>query len=177
MPWYYILLIVLGSLIALILLTSYISFYITFYIRKKDKKSYKNDEILPYPKDLSRLFCGLPLVGTEEIGMPFLLNSFKFMPTTEREGIELEPTSNEVNRKLFESSALLYCQVLDYVANNKMKNAFHLARLCNKYNGTQISNQQFYNLYLSQYKRHLLNHNIVINEDNQFVYLFPYKSP
>lgn len=139
--------------------------------------SYKNDEILPYPKDLSRLFCGLPLVGTEEIGMPFLLNSFKFMPTTEREGIELEPTSNEVNRKLFESSALLYCQVLDYVANNKMKNAFHLARLCNKYNGTQISNHQFYNLYLSQYKRHLLNHNIVINEDNQFVSLSSIQLP
>ena len=91
------------------------------------------------------------------------------MPTTEREGIELEPTSNEVNRKLFNTSIDLYGKMLDYVASNKMRNAFHLTRLCNKYNGTPISCQQYYNLYLSAYKRHILSHNIVANEDGQFV--------
>ena len=52
MPWYYILLIVLGALLALILLTSYICFYITFYISKKDKKIYGKDEYeIPPGKD------------------------------------------------------------------------------------------------------------------------------
>lgn len=130
---------------------------------------FENDEILPYPEGLSRIFCGLPLIGTEKIGMPFLLNSLKFMPTTEREGVELEPGSNEVNRKLFESSVALYGKMLDYVANKKMRNAFYISRLCNNYNGTPISCQQFYNLYLSAYKRHILSHNIVVNDDGQFV--------
>lgn len=130
---------------------------------------YEGDTILPFPKELSRIFCGLPLIGTEEIGMPFLLNSMKFTPTTEREGIELEPSSNDSNRKLFTDSIKLYGLLLDYVANNKLKNAFYLTRLRDKYNGTQISNQQFYSLYLAQYKQQVLSHNIVINMDNEFI--------
>ena len=129
----------------------------------------EDNGIVAFPKELSRLFCGLPLVGTEEIGMPFLLNSLKFEPTTEREGVELEPNSNEVNRKLFTSSIELYGKILDYIENNKVRNAFNLTRLCRKFNGTQISNQQFYNLYLAKYKQHVLNHHIVVNGDGQFV--------
>ena len=44
MEWYYILLIILSSLIVLTLLTSYICFYIVFYITKKEKRPYKEDE-------------------------------------------------------------------------------------------------------------------------------------
>ena len=129
----------------------------------------EDNRILPFPKDLSRIFCGLPLVGTEDIGMPFLLNSLKFTPTTEREGVELQPGSNDVNRSLFLASTELYGMVLDYVANNQLKCAFNIARLRSKYNGNSISNQQFYSLYLTKYKQHILSHNIVVNTENQFV--------
>lgn len=129
----------------------------------------EDNRILPFQKDLSRIFCGLPLVGTEDIGMPFLLNSLKFTPTTEREGVELQPSSNDVNRSLFLASTELYGMVLDYVANNQLKCAFNIARLRSKYNGNSISNQQFYSLYLTKYKQHILSHNIVVNTKNQFV--------
>ena len=117
----------------------------------------EDNGIVAFPKELSRLFCGLPLVGTEDIGMPFLLNSLKFEPTTEREGVELEPSSNEVNRKLFSASIDLYDRMLDYIESNKIRNAFYLTHLCRKFNGTQASNQQFYNLYLAKYKQHVLS--------------------
>lgn len=130
---------------------------------------FDNDEVLPFPKDLSRIFCGLPLIGTEDIGLPFVLNSLKFLPTTEREGVELEPVSNEINRKLFSESIELYGRMLDYITVNKFRNAFYLAKLRGNYNGTQISNQQFFNLYISKYKQQLLNHNIVVNGENRFV--------
>lgn len=129
----------------------------------------ENNRIIQFPKNLSKLFCGLPLIGTEEIGMPFLLNSLKFMPTTEREGVELQPGSNEGNRSLFRASAELYAKVLDYVVDKKLKNAFYLAKLRYKYNGHPISNQQFTNIFASQYKQQILNHNIVVNTENQFV--------
>lgn len=151
------------------------------YFRKEDVSSvfrYENDEILPYPQSLSRLFCGLPLIGTEEIGMPILLNSLKFNPTTEREGVEIEP-SNEINRKLFDASVVLYGNMLDYAESNKLKNAFYISRLRNKYNGTLASNTQFYNLYLPKYKQHVLSHRIVVNGENQFIpflnVLLPFK--
>ena len=140
---------------------------------------YEEDKILPYPQCLSRLFCGLPLVGTEDIGMPFILNSMKFMPTTEREGVELQPGANDINRGLFQSSITLYEKMLDYVVDKKLKNVFHIARMRNKYNGNQASNQQFQNLYLAKYKQHLLSHNVVMNADGQFVsfssILLPFK--
>lgn len=140
---------------------------------------YEDDTILAFPEGLSRLFCGLPLIGTEEIGMPFLLNSQKFMPTAEREGVELEPGSNETNRKLFKESIELYGEILDYIENKKLKNAFHLTRLHRKFNGTQASNTQFYNLFLAKYRDHALRHNIVINGNGQFIplssVLLPFK--
>ena len=129
----------------------------------------EDNRIMAFPKKLSRIFCGLPLIGTEDIGLPFLLNSLKFEPTTEREGVELEPSSNEVNRKLFNASIELYGEILDYIEKNEIRDAFHLTHLFRKFNGTQISNQQFYNLYLAKYKQHILSHRIVINGNNQFV--------
>lgn len=129
----------------------------------------EDNGIVAFPKELSRLFCGLPLVGTEEIGVPFLLNSLNFEPTTEREGVEIEPSANEVNRKLFAASIELYAKMLDYIENKRIRNAFHLTHLCRKFNGTQRSNQQFYTLYLAKYKQHVLNHRIVLNGDDQFV--------
>jgi len=129
----------------------------------------EDTRIMAFPKELSRIFCGLPLIGTEDIGLPFLLNSLKFEPTTEREGVELEPSSNEVNRKLFNASIELYGEILDYIEKNEIRDAFHLTHLFRKFNGTQISNQQFYNLYIAKYKQHILSHRIVVNGDNQFV--------
>lgn len=52
MEWYHILLIVLVSLILLFFLSSYICFLIVFYISKKSKRSYKEDEYdIPVGKD------------------------------------------------------------------------------------------------------------------------------
>lgn len=138
---------------------------------------FENKKIIEYPQELSRIFCGLPLIGTEEIGIPFLLNSTAFEPTSEREGVELEPSFNENNRRLFNASIILYGKILEYVENNKMKNAFHIARISRKYNGTQASNQQFYNLYLIKYYEHLLKHRIVINAEGEFVPLSSIRLP
>ncbi len=129
----------------------------------------ENEKIISFPKHLSRIFCGLPLIGTEDIGMPFLLNSLKFMPTTEREGVELQPNSNESNRSLFRASVELYAKVLDYVVDKKLRNAFYIAKLRYKYNGHHISNQQFTSIFASQYKQQILSHNIVVNTENQLV--------
>lgn len=138
---------------------------------------FDNGEILPFPKDLSRIFCGLPLIGTEEIGLPFVLNSLKFVPTTEREGIELEPSANDTNRNLLKSSISLYGEMLDYVATHKLGSAYNLAHLARKYNGTQISNQQFYNLFIPDYKQHILTHSIVKTADGKFITFSTTKLP
>ena len=139
----------------------------------------KEKTICAFPNNLSKVFCGLPLIGTEDIGLPFVLNSLKFEPTTEREGVELEPGSNETNRALFKTSILLYKDVLDYVSTENLDFAYNLTNILRKYNGTQASNQQFYQLYLSKYKEEILAHTIVRNTKGNFVpfssVIFPFK--
>lgn len=130
---------------------------------------FEGNDVLEYPDELSRIFCGLPLIGTEKIGLPFVLNSQSFEPTTEREGVELEPNSNDKNRKLFDASVTLYKMMLDYVEKKKMRNAYHVAKLTRKYNGTQASNQQFYNLYQKGYVQILQTSVIVENAEGDFI--------
>jgi hypothetical protein len=59
--------------------------------------------------------------------------------------------------------------VLDYIAGNKLRDAYNVAKISRKFNGTQISNQQFYNLYLDKYKLHILSHSIVVNGEGTFI--------
>lgn len=124
---------------------------------------YADNSVVPLPNGIAHLFCGLPLIGTEDIGLPFIMNSFKFEPTTERESVELEPTSNETNRKLFLDSIELYKKMLDYVEQRKMKKAYCLTKLTRNYSGNQASNTQFYTRFLPEYKKQILSHKIVFN--------------
>lgn len=140
-----------------------------------------NSEVKPYPKQIAKFFCGLPMIGTENIGLPIIINSIKFEPTTERDAIELVPGQNEINRTLLRDAALLYKKVLDFVAQNRLKNAFHIAKIRNKYNCSDMtgSNQQFYKLFIEPCTSFLLQSAIVRNPLGDFIPLqeayFPYE--
>lgn len=129
----------------------------------------KEGAIVPFPSGLSKIFCGLPLIGTEDVGLPFLLNSLNFEPTTEREGVELEPTANETNRKLFKDSVALYQKILQYIVDHKLKKAFCITNIGKVYHGTQASRQQFQSIYLREYKKVVLDSAIVVNTEGSFI--------
>ncbi len=137
----------------------------------------ENGKVVAFPIGLSRLFCNLPLIGTEDAGIPFLLNSTKFEPTTEREGVELEPDSNESNRNVFKDSAVLYDKIISYIADNKIRDAFHLTNLRSRFNGTPITKQQFKTLFLDKYKQVVLNHSIVCGRNENFISFSDVKFP
>ena len=137
----------------------------------------EDNTILAYPKEVSKIFCGLPLIGTENIGLPIVINSFGFEPTTEREGVELEPVSNEENRRIMFNSIELYKNILDYVEEKQLKHAYLLTNIRRKYNGTQASNTQFYNQIITPYKQQILNHSIVPSTFGDFVKLSQIKLP
>lgn len=48
-------------------------------------------------KNYPKLFFTFPLIGTEEIGIPFIINSTSFDPRVERDGIYLATNNNEIN--------------------------------------------------------------------------------
>lgn len=134
--------------------------------------------VQPLPKDISRLFCGLPMIGSENIGLPFILNSFDFEPTIEREGVELTP-NDTVNRSLFKQSTILYKLLLKDLSEKKLENAYCLTELSNKYNGVEGSRNIFKRDYVSEYKQAIESSRIVKNIEGDFISfaeaLIPYK--
>lgn len=131
----------------------------------------KDNMVMPFPKDMSKLFCGLPLIGTERTGLPIIINCLKFEPTTEREGVEIDPSCDKQNIKLLTSSIDLYNEILDYIENNEILNAFEIVKLSNEYNGTYESEENFKDNFVGKYMDMALNHNIVQNINGEFIKL------
>jgi len=68
-----------------------------------------SEEIFPLTKNYPRLYYTFPLIGTEEIGIPIIINSTQFDPRVERDGIYLKKATeggNESNNKEIISKAL-----------------------------------------------------------------------
>lgn len=126
---------------------------------------------MPLPKEISKLFCGLPLIGTERIGLPIIVNSLRFEPTTEREGVEIDPSCDKQNIGLFTSSIDLYHNILDYIEDNKILNAYEIVKLSNEYKGTYDSEANFKDNFVGMYKDIALDHKIFENSKGDFIKL------
>ena len=128
-----------------------------------------DNSVVAYPDGMSRLFCGLPLIGTEETGLPIILNSLNFQPSIERDSVEIQPMADEKNRSLFDDSVDLYDNVLDWVERKQLRNAYFLTRLRKRYIGTQPSSTQFIQRYIPKYRDIVRGHKIVENQKGEFI--------
>ena len=134
--------------------------------------------ILPLPKGISKLFCGLPMIGSENIGLPFIINSFEFEPTIEREGVEITP--NDVkNLLLFKQAIELYQILLNEIAQKKLDDAFYLTKLSYKFNGMEGSKNIYRRDFIPLFKKKIESSKIVKNEKGDLIcfseMLLPYK--
>ena len=78
-------------------------------------------------KKLPRLFSDFPLVGTEKFSFPLVLNSRKFSPKTERDGLYLNGDGEFAinNKELIKEAVDLYWDLLDFTTKNNFKD-FHI---------------------------------------------------
>ena len=58
-------------------------------------------------KDIPKLFCDFPLIGTENFHFPVIINSFYFNPQTERDGIWLKGKKDGEDKEVDENQELL----------------------------------------------------------------------
>lgn len=70
---------------------------------KKTAKGY----IIKSNRDIPKLFCDFPLIGTENFHFPVIVNSFFFHPQTERDGIWLKGKRDEEDPEVSENQKLL----------------------------------------------------------------------
>lgn len=79
-----------------------------------------------------RLFLGFPLVGTEDFSFPAVINSFKFTPTENRDGVYLGQGDNDENVKnqeAIEEACQLLVKMLRYAASSGWRNAHLLTKI------------------------------------------------
>jgi hypothetical protein len=90
-------------------------------------------KIRSFEHRIPRLFLDFPLVGTEELNLPFIVSSPFFEPTESRDGVSLtgsEDRDTKINSGLLLDAVELYKIFLDEVSNgNKWNNHFNLARI------------------------------------------------
>jgi hypothetical protein len=140
--------------------------------------SHKEGKIQPLPKSISKLFCGLPMIGSENIGLPLILNSFDFEPTLEREGVEITP-NDTLNRSLFSQAIELYKLLMNDIAQKELDNGYHLTKLNYKYHGVEGSKNIFKRDYVPCFQKIIEASRIVKNSKGKFIsfseILIPYK--
>src|SRR5690606_21994474 len=129
---------------------------------------YKEGAVQPLPRGISRLFCGLPMIGSEDIGLPFILNSFEFEPTLEREGVEITPNDTK-NIMLFKQAIELYQLLLNEIAQKQLDNAFYLTKLTNKYHGVEGSKNIYKRDFVPELKKKIETSRIIKNANGQFI--------
>lgn len=90
--------------------------------------------ILPIDKDVPKLFCDFPLIGTEVLPFPVIVNNPNFNPTDPRDGIYLtnpqRPNKDiDENKAIMEEAVQLYFKLLDYAVEDKWQNLHFLAKI------------------------------------------------
>ena len=68
---------------------------------------------------IPRLFLGFPLLGTEAFSFPAVINSFKFTPTENRNGVYLgknDDPENNTNQAVIEEACTLFTRLLQHAA-------------------------------------------------------------
>ena len=82
-------------------------------------------------KDVSKLFLGFPLVGTEDFSFPFVINSLAFTPTEQRNGVYLwkneSDEANLSNQRVIEESCELLTNIVGFAASSGWRNVYRLA--------------------------------------------------
>jgi hypothetical protein len=119
----------------------------------------EDGRILPYPEKLTKLFCSLPMIGTEDFSSPIALNSEKFVPKTERDGVKLS-YNDTVNRAIISSGTIAYKSLVDKLVQDNVDGFYNIARWT-YYNGDNNEKHWFSEKVINPLKNHLLNTQVV----------------
>ena len=90
-----------------------------------------SDVCLPV-EEIPRLFLGFPLINTENFSFPAVINSFRFTPTENRNGVPIGLSDDEANRenqRVVEEACSLLIAMLRYAARHGWRNAHLLASI------------------------------------------------
>ncbi|ABG60190.1 conserved hypothetical protein [Cytophaga hutchinsonii ATCC 33406] len=98
-------------------------------------------------KDIPKIFCDFPLIGTEQFHFPVVINSFYFNPQTERDGVWLKGTDDDEvqeNREIFESAIELFKILLNEVSHKPFFDLFNIVETRIPYTNEKYFDEYWY---------------------------------
>lgn len=88
----------------------------------------KDNLVVEYPENMAVLFLYLPMIGSEKFPFPVSINSQKFKPETERNGINISNNDIE-NRNNLSNGVKAYQKLLETLSKDRVGNLYHLVKL------------------------------------------------
>lgn len=128
--------------------------------------------ILPIDKEVPKLFCDFPLIGTEILPFPVIVNNPNFNPTDPRDGIYLTNTQREnkdidENKAIMQEAVQLYFKLLDHAVAENWQNLHYLAKINALHDAPSwISSSYFNENILKPIRKKLLHAHIVTNANS-----------
>lgn len=120
----------------------------------------KGDRIQPFPDNVTKLFCALPMIGTEDFASPVVINSAKFVPRTERNGIRLSSNS-EANRNIVVDAVVAYGRLVQDLIARGVGGFQHISSWPS-FSGEYHEKHWFKEHVVDEIKRHLIDAPIVL---------------
>ena len=120
--------------------------------------------------NLPRLFLGFPLIGTETFSFPAVINSFRFTPTENRDGVYLwqgEDAANQENQSVLEESCQLLLLMARYAASSGWKDVYRLADIPNVFPQIWLNSNEWRSFLIETLIKKIQETPIVVNSPDQ----------
>ncbi|MBN1970394.1 MAG: hypothetical protein JW870_13585 [Candidatus Delongbacteria bacterium] len=130
-------------------------------------------KILPIDKQIPKLFCDFPLLGTEIFNFPVIINNPNFNPTDPRDGIYLTTSQranplSDSNKAYIQDAVQLYFELLEFASKNNWEDLHLLAQIKSLNNCPDWIDENWYNRnVLNPIRTKLLTVDIVKTADNE----------
>ncbi len=133
-------------------------------------------KILPYPDQLTKLFCSLPMIGTENFALSFVVNSTKFIPKTERDGIRLS-SADVSNKEILVHAVEAFKILISKLIDGSYFDFYNLIKW-QRYSSDDINERNWYSTsILLPLKEFLLDQYIVISKSGNKIKFIDTKVP
>lgn len=116
-------------------------------------------------KDIPKIFCDFPLIGTENFYFPVIINSFFFNPQTERDGVWLKGNDDsevKENQDIFECATDLYKSLLTDISQKHFFDLFNIVDTKTPNTNDKYFDENWYKQSIQKPIRlHILDTNLV----------------
>lgn len=123
----------------------------------------QNKAIAPYPKYITKLFCSLPMIGTEDFCFPVIINAKTFLPKNERDGINLSGNDTQ-NRKLLSNAVVAFSKLLTFLETENINDCYHLFGWSPIHLKNEIDKKWYKDDIVDKIRDTLLNSKIVLSD-------------